>query len=63
MTDMQRLLTELDELREENRRLRNEKGDVEEQLNAVLKENKKLKAERDAELKRYEEQETLWPGR
>ena len=42
---MQRLLTELDELREENRRLRNEKGDVEEQLNAVLKENKKLKNE------------------
>lgn len=64
MTDMQRLLNELDELRKENCRLRNENGDVRAQLNAVLKENQKLKenAERDRRL-HMEEQETLWPGR
>lgn len=60
---MKILLTEIDELREENRRLRNDKGDLEEKLNAVLKENKKLKAERDVARETYEEQETLWPGR
>lgn len=63
MTNMQRLLDELNELREENRRLRNEKGDVEVRLNAVLKENQKLKIELKAKLHRHEEQEMLWPGR
>ena len=48
MTHMKMILTEVDELREENRRLRNDKGDLEERLNAVLKENEKLKAECNA---------------
>ena len=59
MTHMKMLLTEVDELREENRRLRNDKGDLEERLNAVLKENEKLKAECNAVRERQEEQETL----
>lgn len=46
---------ELEKIREENSRLRMEKGDLEKQLNDVLKENQKLKAEREAKLHKYEE--------
>lgn len=43
MTEMQMLLTELNELREENTKLRNEVGDFQEEIRALRKQVIKLK--------------------
>ena len=48
MTNMKMLLTEVDELREENTKLRNEVGDFQQEIRALRKQVIKLEAENKA---------------